>query len=221
MNLTEIFTGQNFVEHLIAEDETPPVQAIKYDYLLAGNGLFIRAKRKEFSVCLPLSRLSIKGLPTVENEIIWHKPRIPSRIWQEILGNARMSGDSAEFKEDVYAVYWHEKNSEWEWKNISKTRNYACVIADDTLEEYKDAGLEIHTHPANAIYFSQMDDRDEQGKFRIFGILIDINNPNPKVRFRCGIYDYFVNIPAADIGEMPNELFDLNLVEQVIRKQWK
>ena len=28
----------------------------------------------------------------------------------------------------------------------------------------------------------------------------------------------FVQIPADDIGEMPNELFDLNLVEQIIRK---
>ncbi len=221
MILTEIFTGQKFVEHLIAENENPPVKAIKYDYLLAGNGLFIRAKRKEFSVCLPLNQTSVKGLPPVKSEIVWHKPRIPSRIWQEILANAREGSDSTEFKEDVYVVNWHEQNSQWEWKNIGKTRNYASTIADDTLEEYGEACLEIHTHPPNANHFSQMDDADEQGKFRIFGILIDIHNPNPQLRFRCGIYDYFVNIPTGDIGEMPNELFDLNMVEQVIRKQWK
>lgn len=221
MILTEIFTGQKFVEHLIAENENPPVKAIKYDYLLAGNGLFIRAKRKEFSVCLPLNQTSVKGLPHVKSEIVWHMPRIPSRIWEEILKNARGASDSAEFKEDVYVVYWHEKNSVWDWKNIGKTRNYASTIADDTLEEYKDACLEIHTHPRGATYFSQMDDADEQGKFRIFGILIDIHSQNPQLRFRCGIYDYLVNIPAVDIGEIPNELFDLNMVEQVIRKQWK
>ncbi len=221
MNLTEIFTGQKFVEHLIAGREIPPIKAIKFDYLLAGNGLFIRAKRKEFSVCLPLKLTNVKGLPDVNNEIVWHKPRIPSRIWQEILSNARSDSDSAEFKEDVYVVYWHEKQAKWHWKNIGKKRSYASTIADDELEEYSKACLEIHTHPPNATYFSQMDDADEQGKFRIFGILIDVHNPNPQLRFRCGIYDYFVQIPADDVGEMPSELFDLNLVEQVIRKQWK
>jgi PRTRC genetic system protein A len=220
MNLTEIF-GQKFVQHYIISNQVPPIQAIKFEYLLAGNGLFIRAKRNEFSVCLPLCQISVKGLPDAHSHITWHKPPISSRIWQEILVNARENSDSAEFKEDVYAVYWHEKQAEWQWKNIGKTRTYASTIADDTLEEYKDACLEIHTHPPNALHFSQMDDRDEQGKFRIFGILIDVHNPNPKVRFRCGIYDHFVPIPAADIGETPNELFDLNLVEQVIRKQWK
>lgn len=221
MNLTEFFAGQKFVEHLIAENENPPVQAIKYDYLLAGNGLFIRAKRKEFSVCLPLNRINVKGLSDVQSEIVWYRTRIPSRIWQEILVNAREGSDSAAFKEDVYVVYWHEQNSEWLWKNIGKTRSYASTIADDSVEEYGEACLEIHTHPPNSTHFSQIDDRDEQGKFRLFGILIDIHNPNPKIRFRCGIYDHFVQIPADDIGEMPSELFDLNLVEQVIRKQWK
>lgn len=218
MNLTEIFTGQKFVGHLIAEQEIPPIKAIKFEYLLAGNGLFIRANRKEYSVCLPLNRIKIKGLPNVNSEIIWHKPRIPNRIWQEILKNARSDSDSSEFKEDVYVVYWQEKQAEWLWKNIGTKRNYASTIADDSLEEYGEACLEIHTHPPNATHFSQMDDRDEQGKFRIFGILIDIHNAKPKVRFRCGIYDHFVQIPADDIGEMPNELFDLNLVEQIIRK---
>ena len=221
MNLIEIFSGQKFVEHLIASVEVPPVRAIKFDYLLAGNGLFVRAKRKEFSVCLPLNRISIKGLPDVQSGIIWHHPRIPSRIWQEILTNAREGSDSAKFKEDVYVVCWSEKHAEWQWKSIGMKRHYASTIADDALEEYGEACLEIHTHPPNAIHFSQMDDHDEQGKFRLFGILIDVHELRPKVRFRCGIYEYFVQIPALDVGEMPAELFDLNSVEQAIKKQWK
>lgn len=221
MNSTEIFGGRNFIEHYIISNQVPPIQAIKFEYLLAGNGLFIRAKRNEFSVCLPLCKVSVKGLANAKSQITWHQPPIPSRIWQEILANAHEGSDSAQFKEDVYVVYWHEKNAEWQWENIGKKRNYASTIADDSLAEYGEACLEIHTHPPNAIYFSQMDDRDEQGKFRIFGILIDVHSPNPKVRFRCGIYDYFVQIPAFDVGEIPTELIDLNLVEQAIRKELK
>ncbi len=217
MKLSLLFGGQKFVEHLIAAGEVPPIRAIKFDYLLAGNGLFIRAKRKEFSVCLPLNRTKVTGLPVVKSEITWHRERIPSRIWQEILTNARANSDSVEFKEDVFVVYWHTENAGWQWKNIGKKRNYASTIADDSLVEYQDACLEIHTHPPNATHFSQMDDHDEQGKFRLFGILIDIHAPRPQVRFRCGIYDHFVQIPVDDIGEMPAEFLDLNLGELLVR----
>lgn len=221
MKLTEIFSGRKFVEHLIVKDEVPPLQAIKFDYLLAGNGLFIRAKRKEFSVCLPLCKVSVKRLAHATSQIIWHKPPIPSRIWQEILENVREDSGSLEFKEDVYVVYCHEKNVKWQWKNIGKKRNFASTIADDSLVEYGEACLEIHTHPPKAIHFSQMDDRDEQGKFRLFGILIDVHESHPKVRFRCGIYDHFVQIPTLYIGEMPIEFVDLNLFEQVIGEKLK
>lgn len=210
MIISEIFGAHKFVEHKIATDEIPPLEAIKFDYLLAGNGLFIRAKRKEFAVCLPLNQTSVKGLPVANSEITWHKGRIPRRIWQEILTNARMNSDSMEFKEDVYVVYRDENTAQWQWKNIGKNRNYASTVADDALAEYNRACLEIHTHPPGACHFSQMDDRDESGKFRLFGILIDVHAPHPKVRFRCGIYDHFVQVPAYLFTEIPDELIDLN-----------
>lgn len=221
MNLTDIFSGRKFVEHLIADDKIPPVNAVKFDYLLAGNGLFVRAKRTEFSVCLPIFHGKIEGLPNIKSEIVWHGEQIPSRIWREILENARGNGDFARFKEDVYVVYRHAETSGWHTKNIGKERSYASTIADDSLSEYGAACLEIHTHPPNAIHFSQLDDRDEQGKFRIFGILVDIYSQNPKIRFRCGIYDYFGQIPASFVGEMPSALIDLNSVEQGSEKEWK
>lgn len=219
MNITDIFGGQKFVEHLIATDQLPPIEAIKQEYLLAGNGLFIRAKRKEFSVCLPLQKINVKGLSVVKSQINWHLPRIPIQIWEEILTNARANSDSAEFKEDVYVVYWNEESGGWHWKNIGKKRTYASTIADDSLDEYKNTCLEIHTHPPGALHFSRMDDRDEQGKFRLFGILIDLHESRPKVRFRCGVYDHFVQIPTSEIGEMPTELIDLNLIELFIREE--
>lgn len=169
-----------FIGHFIASSEVQPIKAIKFEYLLAGNGLFIRAKRRESSVCLPLFKLSVKGLPDIKTEIIWNESRIPSRIWREILANARATSDFEKFKEDVYVVFWHEKGAEWQWKNIGRERNYVSTIVDDSLEEYGEACLELHTHPPNAINFSRADDADEQGKFRIFGILIDIHSLNPK-----------------------------------------
>jgi hypothetical protein len=82
-------TKQKFVEHKIASAEAQGITAIKFEYLLAGNGLFIRAKRREFSVCLALWRGVVKNLPIAASGIVWHKPQIPAAVWQEILDTAR------------------------------------------------------------------------------------------------------------------------------------
>lgn len=216
-NLKVIPFVPKFVEHKIASSETEAITAAMYEYLLAGNGLFIRAKRREFSVCLPVCREPVKGLPDVKSGIVWHKPQIPDFIWTQILENARAGSDSIQFREEVYIVFWNETTSGWDWKNIGQERKWASTIADDSLSEYGNACLELHTHPDGAVHFSRADDRDESGKFRLFGILIDVHSPKPKIRFRCGVYDYFAQIPADYISELPPDFLDLNKFEQSVR----
>lgn len=214
MITTNLFGDKKFVDHKTAAGEIPPITAIKFEYLLAGNGLFIRAKRKEFSVCLPLYQGIISGLPPVQSGITWHQKRIPDNFWQEIWQNARSSSDYLEFREDVFVIYLNARSGEWQWRKVSRERRFASTIADDTGEEYAQACLEIHTHPPGAVYFSSLDDRDESGKFRLFGILVDVHSATPKIRFRCGVYEYFVPICANEISEIPLEMIDLNLLEQ-------
>lgn len=217
MNLNVLPNFRKFVGHIIASSETAEIAAVMFEYLLAADGLFVRAKRREFSVCLPLCRVRVRGLPAVKSKIIWHKPQIPSSVWQEILSDARMRCDFSNFKEDVFVVFWNEKNAEWKWKRISRDRQRASTIADDSLEEYGEACIELHTHPDGAIHFSRADDEDEKGKFRIFGILTDIHSNLPKIRFRCGVYDHFIQIPADFVSEIPSGFIDLNKVELTIR----
>lgn len=202
-----------FVEHKIARAKDEPVTAALYEYVTAGNGLMLRAARSEFSASLPLLERAIRGLPDVETGIFWKKPPIAFELWREILVDARLRSEPGEFKEDVYVVFWDDINEAWRWKWISRERRWAATIADDTREEYGKACLELHTHPPGAIRFSQADDRDESDKFRIFGILIDVHSPKRKIRFRCGVYDFFKQIPAAEVGEMPAEFIDLNQID--------
>ena len=217
MNLNVLPNARKFIGHKISSAEEKEITAVMFEYLMAGNGLFVRAKRREFSVCLPLSRVEVKGLPETEGKIIWNKPRISSTVWQEILADARFRNDFSDFKEDVFIIFWHEEGGEWGWKRISRERQRASTIADDTLDEYGNACIELHTHPAGAIHFSRADDEDESGKFRIFGILTDIHSKLPKIRFRCGVYDHFIQIPADFVSEMPAGFIDLNKADQTIR----
>lgn len=198
-----------FVEHKIAFSSNEPLTAKLYEYLMAGNGLFVRARRSEFTATIPVCRVCIKGLPEIKTGIVWHKPKPPLRVFQEILDDARNNSDANNFKEDFYSVLWSERLNDWTWAAISRERSLTSTIADDKRAEYAAACLELHTHPPGAFDFSAADDSDECGKFRLFGILTDVHG-QPKIRLRCGIYDYFEQLTMDEVGELPNEISDLN-----------
>lgn len=205
-----------FIGHKIATDGSEEsIDALLYEYLLAGNGVFLRARRKEFTVSLPLCSREVRGLRDAEVGIEWNKPNIESSVWKEILDDARGRHLSSKFKEDVYLILWNELSKCWRWRSAGRNSNWAMTIADDALPEYGEACIELHTHPPGALHFSKADDRDESGKFRIFAILIDVHD-KPKIRFRCGIYDHLVPIPAAWVGALPDGIVDLNEIDALV-----
>lgn len=212
---SNLIAPPKLVGHRIAASENDLIDAALFEYLLAGNGLFVRAKRREFSVSLPLGLQEISGLPNTSIGISWAKPRIPATLWREILSHARQNHTSLSFKEEVYLIYWHQVLCTWQWRASGRESNWASTIADDTLPEYADCCIELHTHPPGALNFSRADDRDEIGKFRIFAILIDVHD-KPKIRFRCGVYDHLVQIAAAWVGEMPEGIIDLNEIDALV-----
>lgn len=209
------FISTKFIGHRIARKTREPIEAVLYEYVLAGNGVMLRARRDDFSVSVPLSCREIKGLPEIFVGIKWHRPRVPTRIWDEILTHARRSHNATAFKEEVYLLYWDRRHESWQWRPASRSRSWASTIADDSLPEYAEACIELHTHPPGAMNFSRADDQDESGKFRIFGILIDVHD-KPKVRFRCGVYDHLIQIPFAWIGRLPQGIVDLNEIDALL-----
>lgn len=203
------------VGHKIAAGENDPINAALFEYLLVGNGLFVRAKRREFAVSLPLTVQRISGLPNAAVGIVWRKPPIRASLWVEILLHAQQGHTSSNFKEEIYLIYWDKVLGSWQWRASGREHTWVSTVADDTLPEYADCCIELHTHPPGALHFSRADDRDELGKFRIFAILIDIHG-KPKIRFRCGVYDHLIPIPAAWVGAIPHGIIDLNEIDAVV-----
>lgn len=208
-------TIPQLIEHRIAKGENDPITAPLYEYYLAGNALFVHARRREFSVSLPLSIQRVCGLPNAPMGIFWTRPRIPASLWREILLHARQTHESSSFKEEVYLIYWTKPLDSWQWSAAGRDNNWASTIADDTLSEYAECCIELHTHPPGVLNFSRADDRDELGKFRIFAILIDVHD-KPKIRFRCGVFDHLIPIPALWVGEMPEGIIDLNEIDALV-----
>lgn len=208
-------TPPRLVGHRIAASENDPIDAALYEYFLAGNGLFVRARRLEFSICLPLSVQRVSGLPPASVGISWTQSKIHASLWQEILLHAQQTHPYPNFKEEIYLIYWKRSLLQWQWRPAGREHTTVSTIADDTLPEYTDCCIELHTHPPGASSFSRADDRDELGKFRIFAILVDVHD-QPKIRFRCGVYEHLIPIPSIWVGEMPDEILDLNEMEALV-----
>ncbi len=194
---------------LFASDQ--PITAPLYEIVIARNGVFKRARRREMKAVIEQSAFSVEipelAIGEARVELI---EKIPARIFAEILTHARDSTDAACFTENLYAVCRDNETGGYFWKEVSRTRSFGSTIARDDDPVYQNALLEIHTHPPGCRYFSASDDRDESGKFRLFGILVDIHSDNPAIRLRVGIYDSFWEIPVEFLtNEPPENLTDL------------
>lgn len=193
-----------------------PITAPLYEIAIARNGVFKRARRREMTAVIELSSFTvqIEELAT-EKAHVKLIEKIPARIFAEILAHARLSTDAANFTENLYAVYWDEEIKRYFWKEISRSRSFGNTIARDDDAAYKEAILEIHTHPPGCREFSTQDTSDESGKFRLFGILVDIHSTKPLIRLRVGIYDSFWEIPVELIADVPPE----NLTDLVVQEK--
>ncbi|MDQ3749154.1 MAG: Mov34/MPN/PAD-1 family protein [Acidobacteriota bacterium] len=189
---------------LFAPDQ--PITAPLYEIVIAQNGVFKRAQRREMTAAVEISAFAVK-IPelAVEKARVELIEKIPARIFTEILAHAQNETNAANFTENLYTVCRDIETGNYFWKEVSRHRSFGSTIARDDASAYQTAVLEIHTHPPGCREFSSQDDCDERGKFRLFGILVDIHSDNPAIRLRVGIYDSFWEIPAETIANAPLE----------------
>ena len=79
------------VQHLIVQDDgkLPPIPDCLYAYIMAGNGVFLYAKRDDLEVLIPVSRATIAGLPTLEPFV--NMPRVPVVLMNHVLQASKES----------------------------------------------------------------------------------------------------------------------------------
>lgn len=194
------------VERKFLRSSDQPITAPLFEIVIAQNGVFKRAQRREMSAVIELSSFAVKIPELAVGEArVEITRKIPARIFEEILAHARSSTDAGNFTENLYAVWRNDCSGDYFWQEISRHRSFGSTIAMDETPAYQNALLEIHTHPPNCRNFSASDTSDESGKFRLFGILVDIHTETPAIRLRVGIYDSFWEIPVETIANAPLE----------------
>ncbi len=176
-----------------------------YDYILAGNGLFLEAKRPELKTRMPISACEVRGLPQLAPYCYLQTDKVSREVMEAILFHAQEAARDG--LEQLYHLCWDGQTVRLEIPPQTQTA-VSCKPLDDSLESsLARAIIEIHSHHSMTARFSAVDDADERG-YRIYGVIGRVLDA-PEIRFRVGVYGYFWEIPACWVCEdLPEDLED-------------
>ena len=203
-------TNPNLVDYHISKVgiPLPPIAASLYEYMMAGNGLFIRGARREFQAQFCITPSTIRGLVDLEPSLELNAPHVPREMVEEMLRRARQACDK---QGQPCEIVFHLVLGEtliWQCHVPSQRQSpmRAKPSDDSPTSSYARACIEVHSHVDMFASFSSLDDRDEQG-FRIYAVLGCIST-TPVVRVRVGMYGSQHDIPAYWVFDLPPGIGD-------------
>ncbi len=184
------------VDHLIARDGIPPLSGNAYDYVVAGDGLFVHASNRWLELRVPVAACEVRGLQTLGAACRLIHGKIPSVLWHIMVRLLRQAhrGGCALLLGVRFAAGGYEL--------VLPEQTVAPRSVEYTAEE--DLVLEIHSHCDGAARFSETDNADEQ-RLRLYGVVGKLDDRRPAVNVRAGAYGHFLPLPwsavfAGDAG---------------------
>jgi PRTRC genetic system protein A len=201
MEQTNMF---KLVQHLIVQDDgkLPLIPDCLYAYIMAGNGIFLYAKRDDLEVLIPTSRATIAGLHPLEPFV--KMPRVPAILMQHVLQAAKENLPN----EILLWFNFDHDQQVWNLDAPLQLCRLASVVPVDKADPLGiKALIDLHSHALLDPFFSRTDNKDEQG-FRIFAVFGRVND-KPLILVRVGVYGNYWNIPADMVFELPEEIRDV------------
>ncbi len=162
-----------------------------YNYVMAGNGLFIQAENERLRAQPRIAPAAIRGLARMASEVTLLHGRIPAPLFAESL---RLMGLSMS-RELYLAVVW--ENGAYSLRTPDQEASGAHV----TYQNLPNKVLDLHSHPTMFGRFSAVDDRDEVG-FQLYGVIGHLDWLIPEYSFRVGVYGHFQEMALEDIFDV-------------------
>lgn len=175
------------VDYVIARDGAPPPRGLAYDYVLAGDGLFLVAWSRLLHVRIPVARCRVRGLPPLYAACTLPSGRLPSALWEQIVADA-LAADV--YGHEVFLAVTHRPSVGYRLVRPLQVGGPEGVV----YERQPDTVLEVHSHRHYPACFSPRDDRDEQ-RLAVYGVIGRLGSDRPEVRLRAGAYGYFLPLP--------------------------
>lgn len=205
--------------HIHKRDSLPVNDALAYQYILAGNGVFVRAETRFFTALLPVTVCTVRGLPPLHPRFQLLVPRIPARLLDIVLADARRARRPDNRLHEVLYQFHHHGRAVQVQKPQQQT-SPTSVITHMTAEAEDAASIicDLHSHGNMHAFFSQTDNADEQGT-RLYAVIGRLDS-NPEIRLRVGVYGCWLplSLTAVFMGNGPFK--DLYQKETDDDKQW-
>ena len=158
-----------------------------YDYIVAGNGLFIRAQNPLIRGIVCIDPVEIRGLSPLDEQIELVHGKMPRYLYDFSLGILLASSD----REQYLAITWE---NEYRLRIPSQERAAASV----KYENLPSSIMDIHSHGGGSARFSTTDNTDEQG-LRFYMVVGKLDTLLPEVEIRLGVYGYFAPVSVEEI----------------------
>lgn len=193
----------HLVGHRIADRlPLPPIEAALYEYVLAGNGVFVRGKREGMEALVPVRHCRVMGLPHLHAEFHLEYPKVPRHAVDAMLTISRQAHDDRGRPiETLFHLAWNGHNWRLTVPEQEGSASSVRPVNAGTDSSYASALIEVHSHHEMHAFWSGTDNRDEQG-FRLYGVLGDIFG-KPRLLLRVGLYGYFWELPADRVFNLP------------------
>lgn len=152
-----------------------------YGYLLAGNGVFIRAQNNFVDALQLVAPAEVRGLPMLTPFIRPRVGRLPGRLLTAIMTHAGRFPN----QEVVYQVVVEN----------GRFKVHVVAFGDKTSAEFVDVAtsdkilFEAHSHNTMTAFFSATDNAYEQ-YFRWYAVLGRVTAERPQAALRLGVYGY-------------------------------
>lgn len=196
------------VQHLVvnADGSLPEIPDCLYAYILAGNGVFVYAKRSGLEVWVPVSTCRITGLPGLTPHICLDQ-RVPAPLLEYAL----------RFSQQVFpdeALFWFNWIGPWVLHVPGQQVTNSSTVPSNRHDcAGTSALIDLHSHARFSPFFSPADDKDETG-FRIYAVIGHVDK-TPTISVRVGVYSHYFNLPASTVFEVPDGIQDMYEQEEV------
>ena len=174
--------------YLVNTEEGPEGQpGLYYDYILAGNGLFVRAESPLLKATVCVAGAEVRGLPPLVPKLELPHGKIPQHFYYVAL-----SFLSAE-------PYWeHYLAITWEGEYRIREPPQEIIACGVKYEILPGVVMDIHSHSSMGAFFSRTDDEDERG-LRLYMVVGRLDTLLPEVKMRVGVYGYFSPVQREEV----------------------
>jgi PRTRC genetic system protein A len=180
----------------------PPSDALFYQYVIAQNGVFVRAENDFASACIRVARLTdetspLRGLQPLDGWVRLKIPRIPLALLEAAIADAQAATAAGHLVETLNYITWGD--GRYRLVKPGDQQANPSAVTSEAVELGQPIVMDLHSHGTMAPFFSAADNRDET-RFRFYGVLGRLPVA-PTWRFRLGIYGHWLEIDR-------NVLFD-------------